>query len=509
MRIPTTEQMRAWDAFTIEREPISSTDLMERAARTFTDWFVSKYPDPTRPICIFAGTGNNGGDGVATARLLHERGYDVMLVICDFSARKSADFQEQIARLPAHGAIETHWLESLEGVPPVPERAVVVDALFGTGLTRPLEGAWAVLVDFINNLPVERVAIDLPSGLFADQKTISPCVHAHKTFCFEVPRKAFFFPENADRVGEWSFKSIGLHPDFWQGVGATDHYLTHADVLPLLHQRPRFSHKGTFGHALLLCGQKGSMGAAVLAARAALRAGTGLLTVHVPQCGYDILQISAPEALCHVDKANDCWTTLPNLEPYTAIGVGCGIGQRTATAQALRALLREVSTPLVLDADALNLLACQKRWLKFLPADSILTPHPKEFERLFGPSSDNFERHEKQRAQAMALGVYIVLKGAHTCIACPDGTCWFNSTGNPGMATGGSGDVLTGLLTGLLAQRYTPLETCLLGVYWHGLAGDLAAAKHGQPCMTAGDVVEHLGEAYQRLCGHQPEKSYL
>ncbi len=499
MRIPTAEQIRAWDAFTIKHAPITSVDLMERAARVFTEWFVARYPDVQRPVCIFAGTGNNGGDGVAVARLLHQRGYEVKLFICQFNARQSADFQEQIARLPAHGAIQTCWLRSPSDAPFVGEGAVIIDALFGTGLTRPLEGVWAAMVEWLNHLPAEKVAIDMPSGLFADQPSTGPCVQANKTFCFEVPRKAFFFPENAGRVGEWSFGSIGLLPEFWKLQEVSDHYLTAENVVLLVKKRPRHSHKGTYGHALLMCGRQGSMGAAVLAARACMRSGVGLLTAHVPRCGYEIMQTCVPEAMCSEDLKDDYLTDLPELSPYNAIGIGCGIGQAAATAQVLKRLLQKTQVPLVLDADALNILAKRKEWLAFLPSGAILTPHPKEFERLFGPTGNSFERNALQKAQAKALGVYIVLKGAFTSIACPDGTCWFNSTGNPGMATGGSGDVLTGILTALLAQGYTPLETCLLGVYLHGLAGDLAAARYSQPGMIAGDIVVHLGDAWREI----------
>ncbi len=497
MQIPTAEQMRAWDAFTMEREPIASIDLMERAAEVFFRWFVAHYRDRQRPVYVFTGTGNNGGDGVAVARRLHQDGYDVYLVVCTFNHRQSPDFQEQIRRLPQHSAIEVKWLHSPEEMPAVPPGAVVIDALFGTGLSRPLEGVWADMVQRINALPVERVAIDLPSGLFADQPTTGACIYANKTFCFETPRKAFFFPENAHRVGEWFFESIGLHADFWKENTSLDHYLTREHVASIVKRRPRFSHKGTYGHALLIGGRKGSMGAAVLAARACLRSGVGLLTVHLPRCGYEIMQISAPEAMCSIDTSEECWTSLPPVEPFAAIGAGCGIGQSPATAQILKRLLQTAGVPLVLDADALNLLAQHSRWLSSLPAHAILTPHPKEFERLFGPTADSFARNARQREQAVALGVYIILKGAYTCIACPDGSCWFNSSGNPGMATGGSGDVLTGILTGLLAQGYSAKEACLLGVYLHGLAGDLAAEARSQPGMVAGDLVEYLGEVWK------------
>ncbi len=275
--------------------------------------------------------------------------------------------------------------------------------------------------------------------------------------------------------------------------------LTGKAVQTLPRPRARFSHKGTYGHALLINGSFGKMGAAVLAARACLRAGAGLLTVHVPRCGYPILQSTVAEAMCSIDASENSRSELPNLTSFTAMGVGCGIGTDSKTAQALKRLLQTVSVPLVLDADALNLLARHPTWWTFVPKNTILTPHPKEFERLFGPTPDSFARNALQCAKAREFGVYIVLKGAFTAVACPDGTCWFNTTGNPGMATGGSGDVLTGILTGLLAQGYPTQDACLLGVFLHGLAGDLAAAQHSQPGMTAGDITECLGGAWKGI----------
>ncbi|MCB9330782.1 MAG: NAD(P)H-hydrate dehydratase [Lewinellaceae bacterium] len=499
MKVFLTEQIRNWDAYTIEREPIASVDLMNRAARVFTEWFAGLYADTEQPVYILAGTGNNGGDGVAVARMLHERFYPVKVFVCDFTGKHSADFDEQVDALPPNKVVDLAWLKSAADFPEVPTNALLIDALFGSGLTRPLEGAWADVIDRINALPNEKIAIDLPSGLFADRFSPGPCVHAARTFSFERPKLAFFFSENNERVGEWAFRSIGLHSEFSDKTQTPFFFLTNALVKNLFKPRPRFSHKGTFGHALLCNGSLGKIGAAVLAAEACLRSGLGLLTLHTPHCGYEILQARLPEAMCSIDPSGTCWTNLPNLAPFSAIGAGCGIGQDAKTAQVLKRLIQTVQVPLVLDADALNLLAKHPAWLQFLPEGTILTPHPKEFERLFGTSANMFERNTLQRAKAQQLKVYIILKGAYTAIACPDGSCWFNSTGNPGMATGGSGDVLLGLLTGLLAQGYTPRSASLLGVWLHGRAGDLAAADKSQAGMTAGDIASKLGTAWQQL----------
>ncbi|MFN0014516.1 MAG: NAD(P)H-hydrate dehydratase [Saprospiraceae bacterium] len=496
MKLFDTNQTRAWDAHTVEHEPIASVSLMNRAAAAFADWFAGCWSDTERPVWVFAGTGNNGGDGLAVARLLRHRLYAPKVFVCAYGGKHSADFDDQVAALPPHGAVELHWLRSSAELPAVPASVVLVDALFGSGLTRPLDGPWAETVHWLNNLPNDIAAIDLPSGLFSDRHTPGPVVHASRTFSFETPKRAFFFPENADRVGEWAFGSIGLHSGYAEKTDTLFHFITRADVQALVKKRPRFSHKGTYGHALLLNGSRGSIGAAVLAAEACLRAGAGLLTVHVPACGYDILQTRVPEAMCSTDTDETFWTELPDLSRYSAIGAGCGIGQAPRTGRALRRLLQKTRAPLVLDADALNLLAAHPAWLIYLPKNTVLTPHPKEFERLFGPSKNDFERNDLQRAKAAELGVFIVLKGANTAIACPDGTCWFNSTGNPGMATGGSGDVLTGILTGLLAQGYPPLDACLIGIFLHGLAGDIASSEKSQPGLIAGDLVASLGRAW-------------
>lgn len=272
-----------------------------------------------------------------------------------------------------------------------------------------------------------------------------------------------------------------------------------AIVRPLLHRRHKYDHKGTFGHALLITGSYGKIGASILSARACLRSGVGLLTIHAPKCAYQILQISVPEAMVSMDRHEFSFSETPKLGKYQSIGIGCGLDTKKISAEAMEELLEENKLPLVIDADGLNLIAKEEKLLAKIPKKSILTPHPKEFERLFGTAADDFARNKLQRLMAEELGVYIVLKGAHTCIATPEGHCYFNSTGNPGMATGGTGDVLTGILTGLMAQGYASLDAAILGVYLHGLAGDLAAAELGQEALIAGDLVAYLGKAFKKV----------
>ena len=498
MKIYNAGQIRDWDAYTLEHEPLSSVDLMNRAAQAFTDWFVKIYADTERPVCVLAGTGNNGGDGLAVARQLHRQFYAVKVVVCDFNGKRSADFEAQLALLPE--AVTVTVLRTLGEFLTPDKNEIIVDALFGTGLSRPLAGEyWPALIAHLNALPHAIVAIDVPSGLFADQHTAGPVVQATRTFSFETPKRAFFFPENAGRVGDWASGPIGLHAGFEAATSTPFHYLTPAEARALVQPRAKFNHKGSFGHALLVAGSRGRIGAAVLAARACLRSGVGLLTVHTAGCGYPVLQISVPEAMCSADVHSDFITQLPDLQKITTVGAGPGLDTHPETAVALHRLLTTVYHPVVLDADALNLLARHPDWWPAVPKNSILTPHPKEFERLFGATEHDFARNDLQRRMAQHHGVVIILKGAHTAIAAPDGSCWFNSTGNPGMATGGTGDVLTGLLTGLLAQGYAPVAAARLGVYLHGLAGDLAADEQGQAALIAGDLVDTLGQAWQAL----------
>ena len=499
MKILPVEGIRALDAHTIAHTPIASIDLMERAASTFCDWFVRRFPSIDRPIVIFCGPGNNGGDGLAIARILHRKFYPVRVYLCDISPAKSPDFLTNLDRLPGFGAITPITLREGDALPYLSPQTLVIDAILGSGLKKPVEGYWATLLQHLNQSDATRVAVDIPSGLFADRHSQGISIRADYTFSFELPKLAFLMPENQDAVGEWISASIGLDQEFIAQWPANNHYHDLGEAVKLLRPRPKFSHKGTFGHALLWVGSRGKTGAAILAAKACMRSGAGLLTVHVPESSGAILQIAFPEAMVSHDASPHVLSEIPDLAPYRAIGAGCGIGTHPETASALLQLLQTARVPLVLDADALNLLAADPAYMQAIPGHSILTPHPGEFERLFGKTSDHFERLELLRQQAAALNVIIVLKGAHTCIAAPDGQCYFNASGNPGMATAGSGDVLTGVLTALLAQGYPPLESALLGVALHGLAGDLAAAQQGTQALIASDIIRYIGEGFSTL----------
>jgi len=503
MKILSTTQTREADAYTIEHEPILSIDLMERASKTFVDWFVEKFPKTKfEMVSVVCGKGNNGGDGLAIARLLEERGYDIAIFILNLTDKVTEDFKtnlERVEQLQGLNKLVIKEITSVEDMPVFGGEEILIDAILGSGLSRPIEGELAEILNFLNECENTVVAVDIPTGVFTDSPTTGACIEADYTFAFEFPKLAFLFPENFHFVGDFVCKPIGLDRRYIAAADSPYYYITSDIVKRIYKERDKFAHKGVFGHALLIMGSYGKMGAAILATRACLRAGVGLVTVHVPICGYEVMQTAVPEAMVSLDEDRFIFTKVYDLPKYSTIAIGCGLSTKNRTRNALCYMLKHMSSPTVLDADALNILGQSPDWFEYIPKNSILTPHPKEFERMFGKAYDNFERNELQRQKAQEFGVYIILKGANTCIATPEGDCYFNSTGNPGMGTAGSGDVLTGILAGLLAQEYNPLEACILGVYIHGLAGDIAAEIESEESLTAGDLVSYLGKAFLNL----------
>jgi NAD(P)H-hydrate epimerase len=375
--------------------------------------------------------------------------------------------------------------------------SLVIDALFGSGLSRPLDGINALLIHYLNEYAKEIISIDLPSGIMCDTlETGVPAIQANYTLSFQSPKLAFYFPENEKFTGEIHLLDIGLSAGFLHQVFPEISLINQGLVEKIYKPRQRFSHKGTFGHALILAGSYGKTGAALLAAKACMHSGVGLLTVGVPQCAYLVLQVGLPEAMVTSDeKRNKLATIMPNYSTYQAVGIGPGIGTEKITRQWLLHQLLVIQCPLVLDADALNAIAYEEKW-KSIPKNSIITPHPKEFDRLFGFCKNSQERMLKAIQIAKELTCIVVLKGHHTLIATAEGEVWFNTTGNAGMATGGSGDVLTGIITGLLAQGYVPKNAALLGVWLHGQAGDMASKRHGQEALVASHIIEFLGDAF-------------
>ena len=501
MKLFTTAQIAVLDRYTIENEPISDIDLMERASVQMADWILNKF-DNSNKIAVFAGPGNNGGDAIAIARLLAGQSYEIHLFIPELGKGLSASATINLKRLKEQGLAKISSFRETDFLPDLNAYNLLIDGLYGSGLTRPLSGFSSILVQHLNDSGLKIIVIDIPSGLMGEdnsQNDYNSIIKADYTLTLQFPKLSFFFKENEAQVGEWIVIPIGLHP---QGIKDTEsrwHLIDRETVTSVRKVRKKFSHKGTYGHALLISGSYGKTGAAVLAAKGCLRSGPGLVTVHLPKSGMPIMQTALPEAMVNADQSDSLITQIPPLEAYSAIGVGPGIGKEPETQAALLELLNQSKKPLVIDADGLNILSLNKDWIKLLPEESILTPHPLEFSRLTSKADTSFELLNKALEFARENRVYIVLKGAYTAIACPEGNCWFNSTGNPGMATGGSGDVLTGILTGLLAQGYTPLETCLLGVYLHGLSADLLLSSTSMESLLAGDIADNLGKAFATL----------
>ena len=501
MKLFSCKQIAEIDQLTMQLEPISSIDLMERASGAIADWIIQNISN-NHPVYIFAGPGNNGGDALAVARILAGYNFDCTVCLSTFGRELKGDPATNWQRLEEQGLVSLNQIDSAESFPDIPVDAVIIDGLLGSGLNKPLDGLAKEIVLKINQSGATVVSIDIPSGLFGEDNTqndLAGVIRASHTLSFQFPKISFLFPENAEIVGDWEVLPIGLHPEAILKTESKYFNLTKTYISGTIKKRAKFSHKGTFGHALLIAGSYGKMGAAVLASKACLRAGVGLLSSHIPKSGYQIIQNSVPEAMTSIDPSETVFSQVPDLTPFNALGIGPGLDKMPETMLAFRKLLLASPEKLVVDADALNILAENKEWFAYLPENSILTPHPKEFERIAGSSVNSFDRLQKQVQFSIKYKIIMVCKGAHTCITVPDGSVFFNSTGNPGMATGGSGDVLTGIILGLLAQNYTPEDAALIGVFLHGLAGDLAAIQFGQHALIAGDIINQLGSAFLQL----------
>lgn len=500
MKIFATEKVKDLDQYTIQYEPISSPDLVERAATMFVHEFCRRYSKQIR-IVVFAGQGNNGADALAVARLLIDEGYRVETVLFNPSNHLSYDCELNKERLLKMERVE--FTEVIDNFmpPELSERDIVIDGLFGSGINRPLTGGFAAVVNYLNQSEATIVSIDIPSGLFGEdnrQNDPEAIVHADVTFTFQFPKLAFLLAENEQYVGEWKILDIGLHPDILEQTPSPYYFVQEEEVANVFQPRDKFAHKGTFGHALLIAGSRGKMGAALLSAKACLRSGVGLLTVHIPQRGELAFQTAFPEAMLSFDPNKEFFSVLPDISTYRAIGIGPGLGQHMESAAALERLLSTTPHPVVIDADALNLLASNHDLINRIPPRSILTPHPKEFDRLAGASKSDYERLMKAQSFAVEHKICIVLKGAYTAVCTAEGNVYFNSTGNPGMATAGSGDVLTGIILGLLAQGHEPETAAVAGVFLHGVAGDLAAIYRSEESMIASDIIDMLGKAFKQ-----------
>ncbi len=496
MKIFSAGQIRQWDAYTIQHEPTASVDLMERAAKACVEWILNNCNNDNA-FKIFCGKGNNGGDGLAIARLLIQNKFPTTVYIVGDTSAGSDDFQTNLNRLQPIAEIQ--FLDSVKSFPVLQKNDALIDAIFGTGLNKKPAGIHQKIISYLNNTANQIISIDIPSGLYTDRSSgENAVIRSRYTLSFQQQKLAFLLAENAPYCGKVVVLDIELSKQYYENE-KTEFELTEQNKIESIYiPRKSFANKGNYGYACIIAGSYGMMGAAIMSSKACLRSGVGKLTAYICKQGYSVMQTAVPEAMCKM-FGNTFIKDVTNLKGFNVIGIGPGIGKHPSHKQLLQSVFRDFKNPVVIDADALNMLSNYPAMYRMIPSKSIITPHPKEFERLFGSTENDFDRIHLAMKKSKELNIYIILKGHRTLIATPEGKGFFNSTGNAGMATAGSGDVLTGILTGLLAQQYKPLDACLLGVYIHGLAGDIAARKLSMEAMIAGDIINNLGEAFKQI----------
>jgi hydroxyethylthiazole kinase-like uncharacterized protein yjeF len=495
MKIFSAEQIYAADKFTIEKQQITSDVLMERSAIQIFNWLHTRMQGAPVKIHLFCGIGNNGGDGVALARHLQEHGYHIAVYVVNYSKTRSKDFLINLERLKDR-KIWPEFLESDDELPVIGRDDIIVDAIFGIGLNREPD-TWVVkLMEHLHKTEAFILSVDIPSGLYTNKLPANPeaVIKSNFVLSFQAPKLVFFLPETGIYSNQWEILDIGLDPEFLMTTETEYELIGKNEVLPFYIPREKFSHKGSNGHSLIVGGSKGKIGAVQLASRACLKVGSGLVTAYIPECGYVPMQTSFPEAMVLTD-GQDVISKIDFVIAPKVIGVGVGLGTKEITQKAFLDFLEKNNSPLVIDADGLNILSKNKTFLKKLPAQSVLTPHPKELERLIGKWKDDFDKLKKTKAFAKKYNCIVVIKGAHS-ITIYEEKGYVNTTGNPGMATAGSGDVLTGMITGLIAQSYEPLKATLFAVYLHGRAGDIAVEQTGYQSLTASDITNGIGMAF-------------
>jgi ADP-dependent NAD(P)H-hydrate dehydratase / NAD(P)H-hydrate epimerase len=500
MKLFSKEQIYEGDKLTVERQNISSTDLMERAGEQIFNWIHLRMQGAQVPIHIFCGIGNNGGDGLVLARHLILDGYNVNVYIINYSDKRSKDFLINYDRIKN---VTKNWpllLKDATEFPEINPNDIIVDAIFGIGLNRPVDDWVKALFIHLKNTKAFTLSIDIPSGL---QTNTSPTdedsvVKASFTLSFVTPKLVFFLPETSKYTLQWEVLDIGFDQEYLYNTSTEAELIGKHEVLPLYIPRDKFSHKGKFGHSLIIGGSYGKIGAVILASKAALSSGAGLVSAYVPKCGYIPLQTSFPEAMVITDVDDEKITAIDFKITPIVIGFGVGVGTDAKTLDAFERFLKKNKTPLVIDADGINLLAKKPTLLKLLPKQTVLTPHPKELERLIGVWKDDFDKLNKVKALSKKYNLIIVIKGANTITVFED-KLYINTTGNPGLSTAGTGDVLTGIITGLISQGYNPLVASIFGVYLHGKSADIAVEDYGYQSLIASHVIDYLGEAFKDL----------
>ncbi|MCQ0112676.1 yjeF C-terminal region, hydroxyethylthiazole kinase-related/yjeF N-terminal region [Zhouia amylolytica] len=499
MKIFAADHVYAADEFTIKSQNISSNELMERASNQVFKWLDLRLQGAKAKLHVFSGVGNNGGDGLVIARLLLEKGYDVIVHIVNFSDNRSRDFLINLDRLKQL----KYWPEAINtdsAYPEISTDAIVIDCIFGIGLNRSPEDWVGGLIAHINSSKAFVLSVDIPSGLYLDRVPDRKdfVIQANHTLTFQVPKLVFFLPETGVYTNQWELLNIGLDMNFLSSIETMMYLIGKHEVLPLYIPRQKFSHKGTYGHALIIGGSYGKIGAPLMTSEACLNTGAGLVTAFIPKCGYTIFQTSFPEAMVIADSNEESITNIKYEITPNVIAIGPGLGTNTTTINAFADFLKGNKVPLVIDADGLNILAEFPELIKLIPPKSVLTPHPKELQRLIGEWNDDFDKLEMVKRFSKNNDLIIVVKGAHT-ITVYQNQLYINNNGNPGMATAGSGDVLTGMITGLIAQGYNHLNAAVFGVYLHGKAGDLGVEKTGYQALTATTIIDFIGDAFLDL----------
>jgi len=494
----TSSQIREADAYTIAREPIASIDLVERASKSFVAWFLNHFPDKSQAIAIYCGTGNNGGDGLAIARILHDHQYKSLdIKIARFSEKATDDFNVNLSRIEKT-AIPLTEIKPVENFPDE-NCEVIIDALLGTGLNKPLDGDYKRLVSHINSLHKTVVAVDVPTGLFSDGEIPDgvTALNASLVITFQQPKINFLLPESAPFIKCWEAVNIGIDEKFLLSLNSPYQAVEEKDIRRMLKPRHRFTNKGTYGHTLIVAGQAETMGAALLSASACVYTGSGLTTACVPQSGLTALNSYMPEIMAIVRSGAE----LPQIKwhNFSAVGIGPGLGKDELAVAVLTDILTNYKKPVVIDADALNILSVHRELWRSMPENSILTPHMKEFDRLFGDHQNWWQRIQTGIQRAQEHFIYILLKNDYTIIITPQGKVYFNTTSNPAMASGGMGDILTGMITSLLAQSYTPEEACIIGAYLHGKAGDELALPNRLNVVLPSQVAARIPAAMAKL----------
>lgn len=503
MKILNAQQIKEVDRCSIQKQKISSWELMERASAVFVGT-LCKYLTGSEKVHIFCGKGNNGGDGLAIARMLADRHFSVSVFIVQHTDKASEDFLINYEKIKTHSRIrcikEIRQSADMDGE--IKDDVICIDALLGSGINKAAEGLLKECICHINRHYKTIYSVDVPSGLFLDKENgpNDAVVRSTCTLTFQLPKLSFFLPENAEFVGDWEVLDIGLSEECIRQHATSYFTIDLSFVSSLCIPRKKVSAKWDYGHCLIVAGSAAMPGAAVMCVCSALRSGCGLVTIHSVEKVVDKVSQYYPECLLSVDSYSTNIQRMPdNIEKYTSVAFGCGMGHTEDTYRVLQSLLQTTgSQKLIIDADGLNVLAQHPELADLLPSyRTVLTPHIKEFDRLFGKHYSHYQRLQTAVQMAVHKKTVIVLKSAYTAVVLPSGNVYFATFANSGMAKGGSGDVLTGLIAGLCARGYQTENAALLAVYLHAYAG-LQAAQHIHPaCVLPTDVITFLSDAFK------------